>query len=309
MRRFKLVCQILIAFIMAQLAFTVLYMPYQDLVRQAVRNRLPGAGEAASAPIPAGRLKIAVLDVGQGDAILLQDGKRNIMVDVGDFKEQDTLERRLREYGVEKIHTVFVTHHHNDHMGNIMKLMGKYHVSNIYDNGLVNESSGTSMKLDKILRAGNYHNRVLRAGDRVDIADGYYFEVLSPGDFLPKKLRHDQNNSSLVLKLHYGDFTMLFTGDIENPVEAKLAEHYGSRLQADVLKVAHHGSRTSSNYHFIKRVRPKYALISCGDFEVYHHPNKKVVGALEHLGARVLNTKRDGSLVVTTDGKSFSVKH
>lgn len=306
MKRLKLICQILIAFVMAQLAFTIAYMPYKDIVRAAVRDHLTGQ-EQQYVP-PAGQLKISVLDVGQGDAILLQDGKRNIMVDVGDIKEQSLLEQRLQERRIRDIHTVILSHHHNDHMGNIMKLMGKYHVRNIYDNGLVNNASGISRKLDRILRDGNYHNRVLQAGDRIDIDEGYYFEVLSPGSFLPKKLRGDQNNSSLVLKLHYGDFTMLFTGDIENPVEVALAEKYGSALRADVLKVAHHGSRTSSNYRMVSKVQPKYALISCGDFAIYHHPNKKVVGALEHLGARVLTTRKNGTLVVTTDRKGFEVE-
>lgn len=308
MRRFKLICQILIAFIIAQLAFTVGYEPYQEQLRDAVRQHWPLAGEAASAPLPEGRLKITVLDVGQGDAILLQDSKRSIMVDVGDYKEQAALETRLQQFGVQDIQTVFITHHHNDHMGNIMRVMGKYHVRNIYDNGVVNESNGTSVKLDKILRKGGYHNRVLQAGDRVDVDKGYYFEVLGPGDFMSKKLRKDHNNSSLVMKLHYGDFTMLFTGDIENPTEAALAKRYGSRLKADVLKVAHHGSRTSSNYQFISRVQPKYALISCGDFAIYKHPNSKVISTLEHLGAKVYYTRRDGSLVVETDGKMFGVE-
>ncbi len=117
------------------------------------------------------------------------------------------------------------------------------------------------------------------------------------------------NNGSLVFKLHYGDFTMLFTGDIENPTEAAIAARYGSKLKADVLKVAHHGSRTSSNYRFISQVKPAYALISCGDFAQYHHPNKNVVGALEHLGAKVYTTNKNGDLTVTLQDGGYTVNN
>ncbi|MCD7974571.1 MAG: hypothetical protein LUF25_02000 [Phascolarctobacterium sp.] len=78
-------------------------------------------------------------------------------------------------------------------------------------------------------------------------------------------------------------------------------------LKADVLKVAHHGSRTPSNYRFISRIKPEYALISCGDFEKYHHPNQNVVGALQHLGATIYTTNREGDITVMTDGNDFSV--
>ena len=115
------------------------------------------------------------------------------------------------------------------------------------------------------------------------------------------------NNTSLVLMLHYGSFKMLQTGDAEAPVEDALQQKYGTALQADVLKVGHHGSKTSSYWPFISKVKPKYALISCGDFSIYKHPNKNVVGSLTHLGAKELTTHDHGTLTVTPDGKSFDV--
>ena len=131
--------------------------------------------------------------------------------------------------------------------------------------------------------------------------------MLAPGNFLSAKNLKNLNNTSLVMKLHYGDFTMLLTGDAEAPVEDALQQKYGDRLRADVLKVGHHGSKTSSIYKFISKVKAKYALISCGNFAVYHHPNKNVVGSLKHLGAKVFTTFDHGSLTVVTDGKGFSV--
>lgn len=316
MRKLKFVFQIIIAFIVALAAYSGLYQPNAESVRAAVKNNLPQSMQQKQDTGAAqGRLRISVLDVGQADAILLQDGKRNIMVDVGnDVKDKvgdsggrQALIKALDKAGVNRIKTVFVTHHHRDHMGNIMYVRGKYGVSNIYDSGYVNNGYKESVALNSDLRAGRYNGQALKAGDKITIDKNYYIEVLAPGDFLSKKDLKNMNNTSLVLMLHYGSFKMLLTGDAEAPVEDALQQKYGTELQADVLKVGHHGSKTSSYWPFISKVKPKYALISCGDFSIYKHPNKNVVGSLTHLGAKVLTTHDHGTLTVTTDGKSFDV--
>ena len=316
MRKLKFVFQIIIAFIVALAAYSGLYQPNAESVRAAVKNNLPQSMQQKQDTGAAqGRLRISVLDVGQADAILLQDGKRNIMIDVGnDVKDKvgdsggrQALIKALDKAGVNRIKTIFVTHHHRDHMGNIMYVRGKYGVSNIYDSGYVNSGYKASVALDRDLRAGRYNGQALKAGDKITIDKNYYIEVLAPGDFLSKKDLKNLNNTSLVLMLHYGSFKMLLTGDAEAPVEDALQQKYGTALQADVLKVGHHGSKTSSYWPFISKVKPKYALISCGDFSIYKHPNKNVVGSLTHLGAKVLTTHDHGTLTVTTDGKSFDV--
>lgn len=316
MRKLKFVFQIIIAFIVALAAYSGLYQPNAESVRAAVKNNLPQSMQQKQDTGAAqGRLRISVLDVGQADAILLQDGKRNIMVDVGnDVKDKvgdsggkQALIKALDKAGVNRIKTVFVTHHHRDHMGNIMYVRGKYGVSNIYDSGYVNNGYKASVALNSDLRAGRYNGQALKAGDKITIDKNYYIEVLAPGDFLSKKDLKNMNNTSLVLMLHYGSFKMLLTGDAEAPVEDALQQKYGTALQADVLKVGHHGSKTSSYWPFVSKVKPKYALISCGDFSIYKHPNKNVVGSLTHLGAKVLTTHDHGTLTVTTDGKSFDV--
>ena len=316
MRKLKFVFQIIIAFIVALAAYSGLYQPNAESVRAAVKNNLPQSMQQKQDTGTAqGRLRISVLDVGQADAILLQDGKRNIMVDVGnDVKDKvgdsggkQALIKALDKARVNIIKTVFVTHHHRDHMGNIMYVRGKYGVSNIYDSGYVNNGYKASVALNSDLRAGRYNGQALKAGDKITIDKNYYIEVLAPGDFLSKKDLKNMNNTSLVLMLHYGSFKMLLTGDAEAPVEDALQQKYGTALQADVLKVGHHGSKTSSYWPFISKVKPKYALISCGDFSIYKHPNKNVVGSLTHLGAKVLTTHDHGTLTVTTDGKSFDV--
>ena len=238
MRKVKLVIQMLVAFIIATLAYTLFYEPHQEAVRAAVQQqmgntslgqRASGSASAAPAATPEGKLRITMLDVGQGDAILLEDGKGKVMIDVGDNKKdklgyggRTALKMALGKAGVrenvDRINTVIITHHHGDHLGNVQWLAGKYKVSNIYDNAMPNEKNAVSNWLNKELRAGHYHNRVLKAGDRVDLGKGYYFEVLAPGDFLSKQDKERFNNTSIVMLLHYGQFTMLFTGDAEAPV-------------------------------------------------------------------------------------------
>lgn len=316
MRKLKFVFQIIIAFIVAVAAYSSLYQPNAESVRAAVKNNLPQSMQQKQDTGTAqGRLRISVMDVGQADAILLHDGKRNIMIDVGnDVKDKvgnsggrQALINALDKAGVSRIKTVFVTHHHRDHMGNIMYVRGKYGVSNIYDSGYVNNNYKASVTLNSDLRAGRYNGKALKAGDTIEIDKNYYIEVLAPGDLLSKKDLKNMNNTSLVLMLHYGSFKMLLTGDAEAPVEDALQQKYGTVLQADVLKVGHHGSKTSSYWPFISKVKPKYALISCGDFSIYKHPNKNVVGSLTHIGAKVLTTHDHGTLTVITDGKSFDV--
>lgn len=303
MRMLKNLVQILLAFIIALAAYTGLYQPNKDGLKLPEIN-IPGVSAAKNAAA-SGELKITMLDIGHGDAILLQGGGKTVMVDVGDSKNRDELLRKLQQNGVKKIDDIFISHQHQDHMGNILTVAEKYNVGKIYDNGLENDGNKTSGKLFNAFASGKYQHQTIGNGDKINIGDGYWVEVFSPGDFLNKKLRQDMNNSSLVFKLHYGDFTMMFTGDIENPTEAAIAGQYGSALKADVLKVAHHGSRTSSNYRFISQVKPKYALISCGEYEKYHHPNKNVIGALEHLGAQVYSTIKNGDLTIVTDGKNI----
>ena len=310
MRRIKLVIQMLVAFIMATFAYAILYQPHQETVRAAVQQQLsktdvpkaagPALASGGTAALPAGKLRITLLDVGQGN-------KKDKLGYGGSAALKMALAKAGVQEGVDKINTVIISHHHGDHLGNIKWLAGKYKVSNIYDNAMPNTSNAVSQWLNKELRAGHYHNRVLKAGDRVDLGKGYYFEVLAPGDFLSKQDKARFNNTSIVMKLHYGQFTMLFTGDAEAPVEDYLQQKYGSALKADVLKVGHHGSKTSSIYKFISKVQPQYALISCGKREIYNHPNKNVVGSLQHLGAKVLTTFDHGNIVVTTDGKEFKV--
>ena len=267
---------------------------------------LQGAGSSGSFGTP-NALTITMLDVLHGDAILLQDGKRNIMIDTGHNSVREQLLKKLDAQGIKKIDTIIVTHHDGDHIGNVLEIAAKYKTESIYDNGLVRTERKPSVLLAQALKEGKYKHRILKAGDTVKLTDNYWFEVLSPGDFLPEKMPKPIDNKSIVMKMHYHDFSMLFAGDIEKQAEAIIAERYGDKLKADVLKVAHHGSGAASIYSFISKVMPKYALISCGIPEVFHQPHPNTVGALKHLGAEVYSTQEHGNLKVVVDKEGYKV--
>lgn len=310
MRKLKVIMEVIVAFLIAWVAYDNIYVPYQDQARAIARQQLlPAITQEKASELKEGELKIALLKVDHGDAILLQTKNKNILIDAGANKSKAMVETALTKNGVKQIDTIIVTHHHNDHMGNVISFAGKYKVRRIFDTGYVNKENPTSVKLNDILRKGNYNNRVLQSGDTVYLDKNYYLEILAPGKYQDKSSFENINNTSLVAKLHYGSFSMMLTGDTEAISEIAMAEKYGKQLKSDVLKVAHHGSKTSSNWNFVSQVKPMYALISCGSYEEYKHPNKAVVSRLQHLGAKVLNTYDNGQLTVITDGSSFRVEN
>lgn len=250
----------------------------------------------------AGKLTISMLAIGHGDTILLQDGHQNVLIDTGHADNKQLVLEKLKALNVKKINTIIITHHHADHLGNVFAVAKNFKVEEIHDNGLVKLENSTSRKLAKALQEGEYRNKRLQAGDRLTLGDNYYLDILSPGDFLTKEQREHLNNNSIVLKLHYHDFTMLFAADIEAPTEESLLKEYGKALQADVLKVPHHGIKTSSTEEFIKQVFPQYALISCND-PSHEHPNKSIAKRYKKLGIKVYTTREQGDVVLVTDGK------
>ena len=264
--------------------------------------KAPAAGAAKTPAKPGDKLIIRMLDIGQGDAFLLEKDGKFAMIDTGDVEHREALVKYLHEYGVKELSNVIITHPHADHMGGMKAVFDNIKVDNIYDDG-VPTNTNTYKTYLKNIKTKNIPFHIPKAGETIALFDGVDFHVAGPvSEIKDQKGRPDLNNNSIVGKLTYGDFSMLFTGDAEKEEESAILKS-GFGLKSDVLKVGHHGSNTSSSYLFLRQVMPSYAVISCGRDNAYGHPHQEVLARLRDIGAAVYRTDESGTIVCRSNGE------
>lgn len=257
-----------------------------------------------------GVTEIHMIDVGQGDAVALRTARgRWVLFDAGrDWTSGDAGKRDVVPYIAARggaLEGFVLSHPHSDHVGGaasaIKSLQPKWYV----DPGFVGASGSYRASL---LAARERHARWRRVqpGDSV-VVDEAVITWLAPDSAWAASL-HDPNDASTVARLRVGGFSMLLTGDAEAPEERWLLNNQRHLLDTDVLKVAHHGSNTSSTDDFLGAVTPRLALVSVGTGNVYRHPSASVIESLTRRGALVLRTDRQGSIVVRTDGRGIEVE-
>lgn len=251
-------------------------------------------------------LEVHFIDVGQADAILIQCGESdsNMLIDSGDRfnASRDKLMGYLESQDVEYLDIVVATHPHADHIGGFPRVFTEIPVGQVYDSGYAHDSQlyGNYIALidDFEIPFG-----VLRRGDEITLGE-LVFDVLHPDDLSFDE--YDINNVSIVLRLVYGDVSFLFAGDAEKEAEdSMLSEELD--LQATILKVGHHGSRTSSTTSFLEAVNPDVAIIMVEEGNKYGLPDEEVIEALEAIGATVYRTDLDGTVVAWTDGSEYEI--
>lgn len=261
-------------------------------------------------PGPAGRLELHVIDVGQGDAVALRSPRgRWIVVDAGNaWRGGDAgaaiVAPYLRRRGGDVVHVV-MTHPHADHVGGVRSLVGLAGVDTLWDPGYHGASPAYREALDSALARRVVWKRAI-AGDSMNL-DGVRVDVLAPATSWVS-IQANPNEASAVLRIRYGAITMLLTGDAEAGAEGWLVQRYGRGLRADVLKVGHHGSGTSSTASFLDAVQPRLALISVGADNDYGHPSAAVLQSLDARGVHVLRTDDDGTIMLATDGVSIDYR-
>jgi DNA internalization-related competence protein ComEC/Rec2 len=256
--------------------------------------------------VTSGQLLVHIIDVGQGDAILIQGPSgENMLIDGGERSTETTeqLIRYLRAKGVKKIHVLVATHPHSDHIGGLPTVMKTFPIGAVYDSGKPATSNIYATFLN-VVEEKKIPYYLARRGKKIKFADGLDLQVLNPtGDVDGENV----NNASIVLRLTYGKISFLLTGDAESEVENELVKG-GYNVQADILKVGHHGSDSSTSAAFLDKVKPTYALISVGEGNSYGHPHKRAMDKLKKRQIQTYMTKDQGNILVVTDGDTVSVK-
>lgn len=271
-----------------------------------------------------GQLTISMLDIGQGDAVLIQTGAKNILIDTGDDKyyedgkkgkENTQLLTELQKLKIDHIDTLVMTHAHADHIGKADKVIAQYGVKELVYNGIPSTSKYFINAL-KAAKANGTQQVKVKAGDVLDFGNGVSFEIVSPSQSLiyedtaaiKAKKKVDVNNESVVGRLTFGNFAMLFTGDAEGPVEKDMVASYGKKLKCQVLKAGHHGSKTSSTAEFLKLVQPESVVMSLGVNNQYGHPHEALLNRLQKQGVKnIYRTDANGTITIVSDGSSYSI--
>ncbi len=259
-------------------------------------------------------LHVSMLNVGQADATLIQYKGKNMLIDTGDVDSRDALVKQLKDKKVKTLDVVLITHPHGDHLGGMVALFKAFQIKQIYDNG---QAANTAMYKNylKNIKTKNIAYKALKKGDTITLGDDVKFAVLSPGKPFTKENTQGvsesglTNDNSIVCKMTYGTFSIMFTGDAQKEVEEQLLKNYkGAELQANVLKVGHHGSKTSSSPAFVAAVKPADATISCGVNNQYKFPHKPTLDTLKKYHVNVYRTDKDGIISIISDGSSYEIK-
>ncbi len=250
-----------------------------------------------------GNLNVYFFDVGQGDSALIVFKNTTILVDAGESDKGDVVVGDIQSLGISRIDLLVATHPHSDHIGGMEKVLGSFEVGQVVDAGMPHPSPLYRQFLDEV---GSRHipYTVAHEGQSIDLDPALRILVLSP------PVRHtgdDLNDNSVVLRISYGTFDVLLTGDADMSAEDRMLAS-GYALDAEVLKVAHHGSTSSTGPRFLDRVHPDVAVISVGAGNPYGHPADTTLAALERAGCTVYRTDLNGDVRVTSDGITHTVQ-
>ncbi|NPV51931.1 MAG: MBL fold metallo-hydrolase [Firmicutes bacterium] len=259
---------------------------------------LSASGASPGLPV----LSVHFIDVGQGDSILVKvrDGK-TMLVDGGDTDAGARVVNYLKKQKVRQIDVMVATHPHLDHIGGLIQVLTEFPVKGVYDSGMVH-TTRTFERYLTLIDKKNIPFKLARRGQVIDLGSSVRARILSPAEPLPE----DANNCSVVMRIEYGNIALLLVGDAEAAAEGEMISSH-QPLSAQVLKVGHHGSRTSSATIFLDEVKPEVAIISCGAGNPYGHPHPGTIAALGARGVKIYRTDVNGTIVVETDGKAYRV--
>jgi len=259
-----------------------------------------------------GGLQVYMLDVGQGDSLLIvSPGGKHVLIDAGIPQAGDEVVAALQKHGVQSLDLVVATHPHADHIGGMKRVLDTFPVAKFLDSGQEHPTA-TYERLIKAIKDKGIQFIEAKKGMSFDLDSGAKFEVLNPmgnGKWITEVRTGGsvENANSVVLRLSFGDFAMIFTGDAEAETEAEIIRA-NENVRAQVLKVGHHGARYATSNEFLRAMQPQAAIISNGADNKYGHPTQETLDRLRQSNVEVYRTDLNGEIAVISDGKNFQVK-
>ncbi len=247
--------------------------------------------------------EVDFIDVGQGDSTLVCSDGKYMLIDTGDRDGENTLINHLKERGVKKLDYLVLTHPHADHIGEAAEIVEGFKIGKIIMPRVPDDLTPTSSVYEDLLDAAANKGLKIRAARN----ESFELGEISVQTYAAEGEYSNLNDYSVVLRLTHGENSFLITGDCEKQEESELLER-GCDVSADVLKVGHHGSDTSSTSQWLKEVGAQYAVISCGADNKYGHPDEETYSRICKYVKNVYVTAEDGSLAFESDGKGLTVK-
>ena len=246
-------------------------------------------------------MSVHFIDVGKADSIYIKCKDKNILIDAGEKSTSNLVNEYLKKQNVKKLDLVIATHPHSDHIGGMPKIIEEFEISKFIMPELTINDISTSRSYEKLLKALKKKN--LNA-DLPSPGSEFKLGELSIQTFAPIKQYENINNNSVVVKIIYKNKSFLFTGDAEKESETDMINS-GANLSADVLKVGHHGSKTSTNSAFLNHINPDYAVICVGE-DRYNLPKKATIDRLKNKNIKVFRTDIHGTVILATDGDKIT---
>ncbi|ACD54138.1 MBL fold metallo-hydrolase [Clostridium botulinum] len=242
-------------------------------------------------------MKVHYIDVGQGDSELIQVDGKNILIDAGN--NDSMAYNYLKKLGIKKLDYVMATHPHSDHIGGMTQIINEFDIGEFYA-PKINHTTKTFENMVKALQSKGIKLTAPTVGDTLNVGNAT-LQFLAPNS----AKYEDMNNYSIACKLKYGNTSYVFMGDAESLSEGEILAKQLD-ISANVLKLGHHGSHSSTSQAFLDKVNPRYAIVSCGKNNDYGHPHQETLNKLNDKNIEILRTDVSGTIVSTSDGNNIN---
>jgi len=268
--------------------------------QSTLQTNSSNSNDVADVAVSESLLKVHVIDVGQADSIFIElPNKETMLIDAGNNSDDETVVNYINELNYDTINYLIGTHPHEDHIGGLDTVINTFNIQNIYMPKVVYSTKTYEDVLLAVKNKGIKINNV-KAGTNIIDSKNLKIDIIAPAN----NYYVSTNNYSAVVKITYNDKSFLFMGDAENLSEDEIT----SNVKADVIKIGHHGSSTSTSNEFLSKVSPNYAIISVGENNDYGHPHKEIINLLNKLSIKVYRTDLSGTIIIESDGHNINIE-